>query len=346
MPTIRELAEYTNTSIATVSNVLNEKAGVKEATRQKILAAAQELGYRPNLNARNLRSGRSQTIGIISEDLTVFNAPEIIDGIAAACDEAGYHYILENLRFFKRFGNGARDEALCAELTDAAITDLLSRQADGIIYIGCHSHTIVPISGHPDSHLVCAYCTSSDPEVPSVTYDDENAAYRLTELLLRNGDTRIGMITGPMDSIHSVNRTIGYMRALYDAHTLYDPALTLVGDWERDCGYELAGQLLRAGVTAIFSHNDIMAMGVLDYCTSNGIHVGQDIRLAGFDNRQISSVCRPALTTVALPLFEIGQTAMEEMIHLLSEGQPRNHQTLLDCTIVERDSTQKTEDQS
>lgn len=154
------------------------------------------------------------------------------------------------------------------------------------------------------------------------------------------------MITGPMDSIHSVNRTIGHIRALYDSHTLYDPTLTLVGNWERDSAYELAGQLLRAGVTAIFSHNDIMAMGVLDYCTSNGIHVGQDIRLAGFDNRQISSVCRPALTTVALPLFEIGQTAMEEMIHLLSEGQPRNHQTLLDCTIVERDSTKKTEDQS
>lgn len=100
LPTIRELAEYTHTSIATVSNVLNEKAGVKEATRQKVLAAVQELGYRPNITARNLRSGRSRTAGIISEDLTVFNAPEIIDGIAAACDQAGYHYILENLRFF------------------------------------------------------------------------------------------------------------------------------------------------------------------------------------------------------------------------------------------------------
>lgn len=344
MPTIRELAEYTNTSIATVSNVLNGKKGVKAETRQRILTAARELGYRPNLNARNLRSGKSRTIGIISEDLTVFNAPEIIDGIAAACDEAGYNYMLENLRFFKRFGNGPRDEALCAELTGGAITDLLSRQADGIIYIGCHSHTIVPISGHPDSRLVCAYCTSSDPEVPSVTYDDEKAAYCLTELLLRRGDDRIGMITGPMDSIHSVNRTIGHMRALYDAHTLYDPSLTVVGDWERDCGYELAEQLIRAGVTAIFSHNDIMAMGVLDYCGANGINVGRDVRLVGFDNREIASVCRPSLTTVALPLFEIGRTAMEEMVRLLTGGQPKNYKTLLDCSIIERDSTKKLED--
>ena len=346
MSTIRELAEYTNTSIATVSNVLNGKKGVKEATRQRILAAAQELGYRPNLYARNLRSGRSRTIGIITEDLTVFNTPEIIDGIAATCDETGYNYILENLRLFKRFGNGPRDEALCAELTDGAITDLLSKQADGIIYIGCHSHTIVPVSDHPDSRLVCAYCTSSDPMVPSVTYDDEKAAYCLTELLLRQGDTRIGVITGPMDSIHSVNRTIGHMRALYDARTLYDPALTVVGNWERDCGYQLAGQLIDAGVTAIFSHNDIMAMGVLDYCSANGINVGRDLRLVGFDNREIASVCRPSLTTVALPLFEIGRTATKEMIHLLAGGQPESYKTLLNCTIIERDSTKKREEET
>lgn len=344
MSTIRELAERANTSIATVSNVLNGKKGVKEETRQRVLDAARELGYRPNLYARNLRSGQSRTIGVISEDLTVFNTPEIIDGIAATCDEMGYNYILENLRLFKRFGHGARDESMCAELTGSAITDLLSKQADGIIYIGCHSHTIVPISGHPDCRMVCAYCTSSDPMVPSVTYDDEKAAYQLTELLLRRGDSRIGVITGPMDSIHSVNRTIGHMRALYDAHTLYDPALTLVGNWERDCGYELAGPLIRAGVTAIFCHNDIMAMGVLDYCSANGIAVGQELRLVGFDNREIASVCRPSLTTVALPLFEIGKTATEQMLNLLAGNQPEQAKTLLSCSVIQRDSTKKRED--
>lgn len=344
MPTIRELAEYTNTSIATVSNVLNGKKGVREDTRRRILEAAQTLGYRPNLYARSLRSGQSRTLGIITEDLTVFNTPEIIDGIAAACDEIGYNYILENLRLFKRFGNTNRNEALCAELAEGAMTDLLSRQADGIIYIGCHSHTIIPISGHPDCRLVCAYCTSSDPAVPSVTYDDEKAAYRLTKLLLSGGDRRIGVITGPMDSIHSVNRTIGHMRALYDAHTLYDPGLTVVGDWGRDCGYELAGELIRSGVTAIFSHNDIMAMGVLDYCSANGINVGRDLRLVGFDNREVASVCRPSLTTVALPLFEIGRIATQEMIRLLTDGRAERSKTLLDCAIIERDSTKRQEE--
>ena len=105
MATIREISERTGVSIATVSKVLNEKHGVNAETRQLVMDVARELNYRPNLNARYLKSGRSQTLGIVTEDLTVFNAPEIVDGIAAACDEAGYHYILGNLRFFKRYGS-------------------------------------------------------------------------------------------------------------------------------------------------------------------------------------------------------------------------------------------------
>lgn len=344
MATIKELADYTNLSIATVSRVLNGKSGIKEETRQRILKAAQELNYRPNLYARSLRSGRSNTIGIITEDLTVFNAPEIIDGIAATCEEAGFHYVLENLRLFKRFGHGARNAQICAELFCSAVDDMLSKQVNGIIYISCHRHTVVPMSMRPDAKFVFAYCDSTDPAIPSVTYNDEQAAYDLTALLLKQGDTRIGMITGPADSIHSTSRTIGHMRALYDFRTPYDPIITVTGNWERDSGYALAEQLIAKGVTAIFAQNDLMAMGVLDYCNDHNINVGKDLRLVGFDNREIASVCRPTLTTAALPLFEIGKTAAEEMMNLLSGNKPQRLQILLDCAIIQRDSTKKSEE--
>lgn len=344
MATIKELADYTNLSIATVSRVLNGKSGIKEETRQRILQAAQELNYRPNLYARSLRSGRSNTIGIITEDLTVFNAPEIIDGIAATCDDAGFHYMLENLRLFKRFGNGPRNERVCEELFGSAVDDLLAKQVSGIIYISCHRHMVVPLSSRPGVKFVMAYCDSTDPAVPSVTYNDEQAAYDLTSLLLRQGDTRIGMITGPVDSIHSTSRTIGHMRALYDFRTPYDPTITLTGNWERDSGYTMAEQLINRGVTAIFAQNDLMAMGVMDYCNEHRIEVGKDLRLVGFDNREIASVCRPSLTTAALPLFEIGKTAAEEMMNLLMGNEPQNKKLLLDCTIVQRDSTRRSEE--
>ena len=116
-----------------------------------------------------------------------------------------------------------------------------------------------------------------------------------------------------------------------------------MGDWERDCGFTLGGQLVRAGVTAIFAHNDLMALGVLDYCNANGINVGRDLRLIGFDNREIASVCRPQLSTVALPLFEIGQTAAHELIAILAGSPPTRHTIMLDCTVIERESTKGAE---
>ena len=344
MATIKEISERANVSTATVSKVLNGKGSVSEKTRQNILQVARELNYRPNLNARNLKSGQSRTIGIITEDLTVFNAPEIVDGIAAACDEVGYHYILGNLRFYKRYGNGPKDIKESTDLVHSAINGMLSKQVDGIIYIGCHSHVVVSLSEHTEPRFVCAYCISKDESIPSVIYNDEKAAYDVTELLLKNGDRRIGMITGPLESSHAANRTRGHQRALFEHSVPYDPALTLVGDWERDCGYALGEKLVKTGVTAIFAHNDLMAMGVLDYCNENRINVGRDLRLIGFDDRELASVCRPQLSTVAPPLFEIGQTAAREMLSILAGNPPQHHTVMLDCAIIERGSTLGTEE--
>ena len=269
---------------------------------------------------------------------------EIVDGIAKTCDDAGYHYILGNLRLYKRYGNGPRDLRESTELVRAAVDDMLSRQVNGIIYIGCHSHLVIPLSEHTEVKFVCAYCICEDENVPSVIYNDEKAAYDLTELFLKNGMERIGMITGPVESVHTRNRSRGYMRALYDHGVLYDPTLTMTGDWERDCGYTLGKQLIQAGVTAIFAHNDLMAMGVLDYCNASGIAVGKDLQLIGFDDREIASVCRPKLSTVAPPLFEIGQTAAGEMLNILAGHKPSQHEIVLDCTIIERESTGARED--
>jgi LacI family transcriptional regulator len=340
MATIREISERTGLSIATVSKVLNGKRGVNAETREQVLAAAREMNYRPNLNARYLKSGRSQTLGIVTEDLTVFNAPEIVDGIAAACDEAGYHYILGNLRFYKRYGNGPKDVDESTTLVHGIVDDMLSKMVDGIIYIGCHSHVVVSLSDHPEPRFVCAYCTSQDTSIPSVIYDDKKAAFEATERLIREPGRTVGMIAGPSDSSHAFNRTRGHQEALFAHGIPYNPALTAIGDWGRDCGYALGEQLIKSGATAIFAHNDLMATGVLDYCNANGIEVGKDLLLIGFDNREISTVCRPQLSTVALPLFEIGQTAAHVMLDILAGKEPpAEHEILLDCSIIEREST-------
>lgn len=340
MATIRDIAEHANVSIATVSKVLNGKRGVNKSTASAVLSIAQELNYRPNLNARFLKIGHSKTLGVITEDLTVFNAPEIVDGISEACESFGYHYILGNLRFNKRYGNGPRDQEESALLVHNMVNDMLSKQVDGIIYIGCHGHVVVPLSEHSEPQFVCVYCTSADVSIPSVLYDDKKAAYDVTSLLIRNGAVQIGMITGPTDSIPANNRTRGHQEALFTHGMPYNPALTLAGDWTRDSGYKLGSILIQRGAQAIFAQNDLMATGVIDFCNENGIEVGRDLLLCGFDNREISTVSRPKLSTVELPLFEMGQAAGKIMFDLLHNSSiPAAAETYLDCRIIERQSS-------
>jgi DNA-binding LacI/PurR family transcriptional regulator len=340
MVTIREISEKANVSVATVSKVLNEKPGVSQATIDRVMSIIDELKYRPNLTARNLKKGQSQTLGVITEDLTVFNTPDIVDGIDAYCESQSYHYILGNLRFIKRYGNYPKETEECTKLAHSLADTMLSKQVSGIIYIGCHSHAVIPISYTNEIPFVYAYCYSTDPKIPSVLYDDQRAAFEATQLLINKGHKSIGVIAGPKESIHTINRTLGYQEALYANNIPYNPRLTLYGNWERDEGYNLSSELIKENVTAIFAQNDLMAAGVIEYCNKHGIQIGKDLAVIGFDNREISTFCHPTLSTVSLPLFEIGQNATRLMLDILSG---RNIQCglklMLPCSIIEREST-------
>lgn len=340
MATIREISKRANVSIATVSKVLNGKQGVSQATIDSVMAIAQDLNYRPNLTARSLKKGQSRTLGVITEDLTVFNTPEIVDGIDAYCELQGYHYILGNLRFNKRYGHHPQNTEEAKELVNSLVDTMLSKQVDGIIYVGCHSHAVVPISNSGDIPFVYAYCYSTDPNIPSVLYDDQKAAYEATQVLINHGHRNIGVIAGQLESIHTANRILGYQEALYANNIPYNPRLTVNGDWERDQGYALSKKLIESGVTAIFAQNDMMATGVIDYCNKHDIQVGKDIALIGFDNREIGTACRPTLSTVSLPLFEMGQTATHLLLDMLAGRHIQCGQKLmLACTVIEREST-------
>lgn len=340
MVTIREISDYTGFSIATVSKVLSNRPGISRKTQESILAAAKKMGYRPNLNARFLKTGRNRTLGIIAEDLTVFNTPAIVDGIGVCCEQRNFHYILGNLRFNKLFGHdtgGSREKT--GLLTDM-MDEMLSKQVDGILYVSCHSHVVTTFSAHKEVRFVCAYCFSEDPNIPGVSYNDREAARKVGDLLISHGHRRIGILAGTQDSYHTNNRLLGFQEALFENGVPYNPHHTYFGDWEREHGYALAPALIDDGVTAIFAMNDLMAVGVVDYCSQRGIEIGKDLALIGFDDREVASVCRPSLSTVALPLFDIGHTATSIMLDMIENGTtPESHENLLSCNIVEREST-------
>lgn len=340
MANLKDIAREANVSIATVSKVLNGSGNVNPETIEAVLSIARKLNYRPNIYARSLKKGKSRMIGVITEDLTVFNTPDMIDGIGACCESRDYLYVLGNMRIEKRQIHPSLTPAEYEATMRGAVKEMTAIQVDGIIYLGCHSHSVFSLPKPENIPCVCAYCYSADPRIPSVQYNDRLGAYRATELLISRGCQSIGIIAGPLTSIHTSSRLLGAQEAIYVHGIPYNPSLTLYGDWSRDQGYELGEQLIQSGVTAIFAHNDLMALGVMDYCSKAGLVVGKDIALIGFDNREISSVCRPTLSTVSLPLYDIGYTAAKILLDILGgTAEESQAKVLLDCTVIEREST-------
>lgn len=251
MTTIKEIASLTHVSAATVSNVLNGKGGASEAKMREIKAVAKKMHYTPNALAKNLKSQSTKTIGIITEDLTVFNTPEIVDGIDACCEENGYDIILGNMRLFKRYDNDFTDTEKHQELIDDMVEAMTSKQVEGMVYVGYHCREITYLPTRIFVPLSYAYCYAAR-DYPSVIFDDEKAAYDVTNLLLQKGHKRIGVICGPITSFHTQERLRGYQRALFEHHILYDNRLVMPGDWKRESGYEAAKELIPKEVTAIF----------------------------------------------------------------------------------------------
>lgn len=340
MATIKDIAKRANVSVATVSKALNGKGGASQETVDTILSIARKLNYTPNIYAKNLVSRQSRTLGVITEDLTVFNTPEIVDSIDEACEQNDYHYILGNLRINKRFGHGFPYNATYHKLVDNMIGTMLAKQVEGVIYVGCNSIEIPYLPTKSGIPFVCAYCYSNDASIPSILYDDRKGAYDAVTLLVKQGHRNIAMICGQQGSTPTTSRLLGYQEALYDSGIPYNPRAVVYGDWERDSGYALCPEILEQKPTAIFSQNDVMATGILDYCNEKGIQIGPELSLIGFDNREISLVCRPKLSTVALPLYEIGQRATRLMLDILAGNHGQlGEKIMLACSIVERQST-------
>jgi LacI family transcriptional regulator len=337
---IKELARLTGVSTATVSNVLNGKSGAaSEIKTREILETARNLNYTQNTLARNLQRQRTKMIGVLTEDLTVHNNPEIIDGIDAYCLEHSYEIIIANMRLYKLFQHEYYSNYdLCRDILTSTTRSMMAKQVEGIIYVANHCREIPPLPSWVNIPVVFAHCISRGDIYSAVLYDDEEAARKVTELLIKKGHKRIGVIGGPEDSYHTRKRIEGFKKALEEGNIGYDPALVLYGDWYMTSAYNLADTLFDAGVTAIFAFNDDMALGVHEKAGERGLVTGKDIALAGFDNRDVSRGVKTGVTTAAPPLNGIGRKCAELIIKQLSSRRTNSKRFYLPCTLHIRPS--------
>lgn len=322
MPTLKEIAEKANVSVATVSYVLNGKDNVKDSTKALILQTAADL-EKQSVQEEHLGKGKVQTgglIGVIVEDFCVFNTPEIIRGICTEAQKTGVNVIMNHLNLIELSGGKGPDELLAVKKAREAVTLLLSRNVEGIIYVGCKGRDVRNIASEYNIPIVFSYCFSSETGTVSVTYKDEDTAYELAMHLVENKHSNIGIVAGPEDYIHVRSRIAGFQRAMYDAGILFNLNNVIFGDWDSpQLGYNAMETLAKNGVTAVFCLNDTAASGVVEYARIHGIRIPEKLSITGFDSIEDDKFMYRRLTSVHLPLEEIGRKSFEQIYRLVTK---------------------------
>lgn len=345
MVTLKDIARECNVSATTVSNILSGKSNVGEQTRQKVLETIRLRGYQPNYIAQGLRTRRTKIIGVIAEDINQFSTPAILEGVMEVCEEMGYQTVIENLRLYARWGDAwYQDDTGYRSVLEPALQSLQSIKVDGLLYIAGHARMIRNFPKPEDIPMVMAYAYADSPRIPSVVIDDESAACQLTMHLLEMGHRKIAVLAGRADNIHTQKRLKGYQKALFESGILYDPDLVFYGNWTKHEAHAQGDAIRGTGATAVFCMSDAMAGGLYQYFWEQGLRVGEDLSVVGFDNQDLSDFVTPGLTTMDLNLKQLGNEAGRLILRRLAEGsfgEDNRSERYVACTLCRRGSVKR-----
>lgn len=312
MASIRDVAELAGVSTATVSHVINGTRYVSSELTERVRAALLELDYQPDAVARSLRRGETLTIGLIVPSLEIPYFASVAYSIERAASNHGYNIILCN-----------SDWQRSKEVVH--LQNLIARRVDGLICIsaGMSTDQIEPVvnAGTP---VVTFERPLLGSGLDAVSIDNYRGAYSATKHLLELGHRRIAVVTGLSMSTLGSERLKGYQQALLEAGIEADPDLVFSGDYLPKTGRDATEWFLEleAGPTAIFAFNDLMAIGVLQVLSEQGVHVPEGIAVVGFDDIPLSQYTSPALTTIRQPLEEMGNIAVELLLERIWSEEP------------------------
>ena len=301
--TIRDVAERAAVSVASVSRVLNGAGPVTEATRSRVLEAANSLQYVPHSGARSLSTSKTQTIGVILPDLYGEFFSELIRGMDVAARSLGYHLIVSS----------SHDDA---EEASAAIRSMRGR-VDGLIVLSPHLDAANLAAGLAGRTPILLMNGGADAGRPSIVVDNHGGAVQAVEHLVATGRRRIAHIAGPAGNLEAEARLAGYLEAMARAGL---PTTVVDGEFTQTSGHaagvELAGRELRPD--AVFAGNDNMAVGAMLALQDAGLRVPEDMAIIGFDDVPIAGLVRPALTTLRIQIAETGRGALERLVRLIN----------------------------
>ena len=322
-----DVAKLAGVSHQTVSRVLNGSPQVRPATRERVLVAMQELDYRPNSAARALVTGRSQTLGVVSFDTTLYGPASTLYAIERAAHEAGYFITVVSL------------EALDRASVLSAVERLRMQGVDGILVIAPLEGAGEAVVDLPrDVPLVAAEAGPADA-MPVVAVDQRAGAELATRHLLELGHPTVAHIAGRSDFVEARQRIDGWRAALEAAGAEVPPILA--GDWSPRSGYELGRRLLaEQRPSAIFVANDQMALGVLRALHEAEFEIPRQVSVVGFDDIPEAQYYTPPLTTVRQDFGEVGRRSLRLMLEMMEPGaQAPSSPPLVVPELILRSST-------
>ncbi len=323
--TLKDVCEATGLSKATVSRVLNGSALVREETRKRVLQAMEMMDYHPSSAARALAGQGTNTIGVFSPYVGSGFFTELLMGINRVAGERSYHIMTA-------FGHGGRDEK---ELLKSFVRE---RRVDALIVLNLDLPGEFLAELRDDRvPLVVVDTPAVEHGIPSVSIDNQNGIAAAASHLSEHGYRDIAVFTGPRDGYDSRERLVGCHRAIEQAGATLPEERILTGDFTMDSGRRLMAQVLADAAVlpdAVLCLNDAMALGALAVLRESGLDAPGDIALAGFDDCEAAALV--GLTTVNVPLVEMGREAARLALNCLDEDMSNRHVVMTSRLVVRK----------
>jgi LacI family transcriptional regulator len=328
--TIADVAQEAGVSMMTVSRAINNKEGISEETRQRILEIAERIGYRPSSVARALATNRSCTIGLVIPDVANPFFSQIVRGAEDLAYDSGYNVFLVNT------GEDIERE-------EAALNSLLDKHVDGAIL--CSSRLPEEKLGEyilrfTNIVLINRILEATRANCVTININDGFGAQQAVSHLISQGHQKIGLIAGPQGSVSSQRRRIGYQQGLSINNLVFEDRLVVACKPNIEGGYQSAKAFLSTheDVTAIVAYNDMVAFGVYQACDELGKVIPDDIAIISFDDIPLAAFVKPSLSTLRIDKRVLGNDAMQTLISMIDGEEDIARERVIEPTLILRDS--------
>ena len=333
MVTLKDVAKKANVSVATVSNVLNNKKGrVSEETRAQIIKLANEMGYVTNLSARQLVTQKSNTIGIVVPSLSNYFFSSVVTRIQSALHEKNYILLMT-------ISNDSVENDL------KGIQYLISRGVEAIV-MAASNH-----ARKEEARYIEAFDKVGGPiimvdrvlgnfEGPKIRFDDQNGMYDLTSYVINQGHRKIAFVDGDYSTVRIHGRLHGFKKAMEAHNVEVDESLIFPGDYSFETGYKIAPDVLNSKPSAVMLANDMMAYGFIKYLIETNQSHEFPVSITGYDDVVFSQMTHPTLTTVSQNIDAMVNEVLK-MLERVLEGDVPNEDVIIPTQVIIRESVKK-----